>query len=205
MEFTAEEVNELIKASAVRSKKLRKKIDATSPGTEAYQDLTNAYKILNGIIKKLLPLQQKKDTPAEPKTATKINTKPKANYSQHKVLIVDDDATTRALIKMMLADAGFKELHECTDGHEAIAQIKQPGKPYDLVLCDWNMPVMSGLDVLKLLRKTDKFKKMPFIMISGQGDIKNIKEAMQSGVSDYIVKPIDEEKFNDKLASVLPA
>ena len=200
MEFTPEEVNELSKASAVRSKKLRKKIDETNPGTEAYRDMSNAYKVLNGIIKKLLPLQKKKK--AAP-TEAKPSTENKTNYSQHKVLIVDDDTSTRELIKMMLSDAGFKELHECTDGHEAIAQIKQQSKPYDLVLCDMHMPVMSGLDVLKLLRKTDKFKKMPFIMISGQGDTKNIKEAMQSGVSDYIVKPIDEKKLNNKLASVL--
>lgn len=131
------------------------------------------------------------------------------DYSDFNVLLVDDVAFTRETTKLFLEKQGFRYIDEADDGHTAIVKIKNKnifyGKtmPYDLVLLDLNMPMISGLDVLKLIKQERKFSKIPFIMVTGDKDKKNLVEAIESGVSDYITKPINEDDFISKINKVL--
>lgn len=131
------------------------------------------------------------------------------DYTDVSVLLVDDVAFTRDYTKLFLQKQGFCQVDEADDGHNAIVKIKRKsipyGKtlPYDLVLCDLNMPTISGLDVLRLIKKERKFSRLPFIMVTGDKDKKNLVEAIESGVSDYITKPINEEEFLTKINKVL--
>jgi CheY-like chemotaxis protein len=103
----------------------------------------------------------------------------------------------------------FFHIDEANDGHTAIVEIKNKktpyGKksPYDLVLCDLNMPTISGLDVLKIIKKDSSFTAMPFIMITGLMDKENLLEAVRLGVSDYVAKPFEEADLLSKIDKVL--
>ncbi len=87
--------------------------------------------------------------------------------------------------------------------HEAIAKIKGSDVPYDMIFCDLNMPIMSGLAVLRVLRQSDKYKKLPFVMVTSTTDKTFLTEAIQVGVSDFIVKPVEESKLIAKLGKLL--
>lgn len=96
---------------------------------------------------------------------------------------------------------GFKQFDEAEDGHEAIAKIKST--PYDLILCDMNMPTISGLDVLRLMRKDSSCAKTPFIMVTSESIKALLLEAMKAGVSDFLAKPVEEDNLLKKITSLL--
>ena len=131
------------------------------------------------------------------------------DYADYNVLLVDDVAFTREHTRLFLEKQGFCHIDEADDGHTAIVKIKGKsisyGKtlPYDLVLCDLNMPMISGMDVLKLIKKETKFSRIPFIMVTGDKDKRNLVDAIEAGVSDYITKPIKESDLIMKINKVL--
>jgi len=116
------------------------------------------------------------------------------------VLIVDDMQTMRRIMKNVLKQIGFSNITEADDGKTALAEIKK--KQFDLVLCDWNMPEMTGIDLLKALRADDAFKSIPFVMITAEAKKENIVEAVKAGVNNYIVKPFTAETVSEKLKKV---
>lgn len=132
-----------------------------------------------------------------------------ADYGSYHVLIVDDAASARERVKLLLTKHGFRHLDEADDGHTAIVKIKNKsipyGKtiPYDMVLIDQNMPTISGLDVLKLIKKENKYSTMPFIMITGDKNKENLVEAMKAGVHDYMTKPLDEVNLMTRVNKLL--
>lgn len=118
------------------------------------------------------------------------------------ILIVDDYTTMLRIIKNLLKQLGFNNVDEATDGSMALDKIK--GKKYGLVISDWNMEPMTGLDLLKHVRgSNDNFKDVPFIMITAESKTENVVAAKQAGVSNYIVKPFNAETLKAKIASVL--
>jgi two-component system, chemotaxis family, chemotaxis protein CheY len=131
------------------------------------------------------------------------------DYSNYHVLLVDDNSMVREVMSHMLMDNGFFHVDEAYDGHNAIVKMKEKeipdGKqiPYDLVLCDLNMPMISGLDLLSLTRENSKFSTIPFIMVTGIMDKKNLLEAIKLGVSGYLTKPFKEEDLLAKIDNVL--
>ncbi|MBW1681530.1 MAG: chemotaxis response regulator CheY [Deltaproteobacteria bacterium] len=118
-----------------------------------------------------------------------------------KVLVVDDFATMRRIVKGALKQLGFKNIAEAEDGVTALQELKR--EAYGLVLSDWNMPNMTGLDLLKAVRSEESLKHLPFIMITAEGQKENVLQAVQAGVSNYIVKPFTPETLNEKLKTVL--
>lgn len=118
-----------------------------------------------------------------------------------KVLVVDDFATMRRIVKGALKQLGFKNIAEAEDGVTALQELKR--EAYGLVLSDWNMPNMTGLDLLKAVRSEETLKHLPFIMITAEGQKENVLQAVQAGVSNYIVKPFTPETLNEKLKTVL--
>ena len=118
-----------------------------------------------------------------------------------KVLVVDDFATMRRIVKGVLKQLGFKDIIEAEDGSVALDELRK--EKIGLIVSDWNMPNMTGLDLLKAVRGDEKLKGIPFIMVTAEGQKANVVEAVKSGVSNYIVKPFTPETFGEKLEKVL--
>lgn len=120
------------------------------------------------------------------------------------VLIVDDYATMRRIIRNLLNQIGFPNIDEANDGQQALAMSGQ--KKYGLIISDWNMEPMSGLDFLKGLRAgSSDNKSTPFIMVTAESKTENIIAAKQAGVNNYIVKPFNAETLKSKISAVLGA
>jgi len=117
-----------------------------------------------------------------------------------KVLIVDDFATMRRILKNILRQIGFTNISEAVNGRNALNELKKGD--YGLVLCDWNMPEVSGIDHLKSMKSDDSLKGIPFIMVTAEAQKENIIEAVKAGVSSYIVKPFTAETVGEKLNKV---
>ncbi len=118
-----------------------------------------------------------------------------------KVLIVDDFATMRRILKNILKQLGFKNLLEADDGTTAIDTLEK--NDIDLVISDWNMPRMTGLELLKWVRGNKKYAKTPFLMVTAEAQKQNVIEAVQAGVSNYVVKPFTAEAISEKLKKIL--
>ncbi len=118
------------------------------------------------------------------------------------VLIVDDYNTMLRIIKNLLKQLGFNNVDEATDGSAALTKVQ--GKTYGLIISDWNMEPMTGLDLLKEIRTSDKpYKDVPFIMITAESKTENVIAAKQAGVNNYIVKPFNAETLKTKITAVL--
>lgn len=121
------------------------------------------------------------------------------NPATTNVLIVDDYKTMLRVIRNLLAQIGFTQVDEATDGSMALGMIAQ--KKYDLVISDWNMEPMTGLDLLKSVRAAGN--KVPFIMVTAESKTENVVAAKSAGVNNYIIKPFSAETLKAKIASVL--
>ena len=117
-----------------------------------------------------------------------------------KVLVVDDFATMRRILKNILKQIGFSNIKEADDGKTALIELKK--EQFDLVLCDWNMPEMSGLELLQKVRSDDELKDTPFVMVTAEAQKDNILEAVKAGVNNYVVKPFTAETIGEKLKKV---
>jgi len=117
-----------------------------------------------------------------------------------KVLIVDDFASMRKIVGNILKHIGFKNIIEADDGKSALKVLKK-GK-VDLILSDWNMPEMPGIDLLKAVRSDGELKDIPFVMVTAEAHKDSIVEAVKAGVSGYVVKPFTAETISDKLTKV---
>ena len=117
-----------------------------------------------------------------------------------KVLVVDDFATMRRIVKNVLKQIGFTQILEADDGTTALGVLKD--NKIDLIISDWNMPQMSGLDLLKTVRKEDATREIPFVMVTAEAQKDNVLQAVQAGVSNYIVKPFTADAVKEKLNQV---
>lgn len=118
-----------------------------------------------------------------------------------RILIVDDFKTMLKIIDNLLKQLGFKNIVEATDGTQALEKLKF--EKFDLILSDWNMEPMSGLDLLKKVRADANLKHIPFILITAESKVDNIIAAKQAGVNNYIVKPFNAVTLKEKLVAVL--
>lgn len=117
------------------------------------------------------------------------------------VLIVDDYKTMLRIINNLLKQLGFPNVDEATDGGMALDMFKL--KTYGLVISDWNMEPMSGIDLLKQVRALPTNGNVPFIMVTAESKTENVIAAKQAGVSNYIVKPFNAETLKGKMVTVL--
>ena len=118
-----------------------------------------------------------------------------------KVLAVDDFPTMRRIVKTLLRQLGYNNVAEAEDGQVALAKLKQ--EKFDLVLLDWNMPRMTGLELLKAIRADDNLQNTPVVMITAEGRKEDVLEAVKAGVNNFIVKPFTAETLEEKLNKVL--
>jgi len=119
------------------------------------------------------------------------------------VLIVDDYKTMLRIIENLLKQLGFKNVHQATDGSAALKVLREV--PCGLVISDWNMQPMTGLQLLKEVRADERLKTMPFIMITAESKTENVVAAKEAGVNNYIVKPFNAETLKQKISAVLGA
>ncbi|HEX9792196.1 MAG TPA: response regulator [Kiloniellales bacterium] len=117
------------------------------------------------------------------------------------ILIVDDYKTMLRIIRNLLKQLGFNNVDEASDGSAALQKLRD--KEFNLVISDWNMEPMSGLQLLKEVRADVKLKETPFIMITAESKSENVIAAKEAGVSNYIVKPFNAATLKGKLSSVL--
>lgn len=116
------------------------------------------------------------------------------------ILIVDDFATMRQIVRKSLCSIGFINITEAVDGQDALNKL-QSGQ-FNFVISDWNMPNMMGLDLLKAVRSDDKLKALPFLMVTAEANRDNIIEAAKAGVSQYIVKPFTVDSLEQKITAI---
>ena len=119
------------------------------------------------------------------------------------ILVIDDYNTMRRIVRNLLKQLGFDNVDEAADGAEAFTKLKE--KPFSLVISDWNMEPMSGMELLKKIRADEKLKALPFIMVTAESKPENVIAAKQAGVSNYIVKPFNAETLKTKMSSVIGA
>jgi two-component system chemotaxis response regulator CheY len=117
-----------------------------------------------------------------------------------KVLVVDDMSTMRRIVKNILKQLGFTNLEEAENGQDALAKLKT--EPYGFVVSDWNMPIMMGIDLLRSIRADDQLKHIPVLMVTAEAQKENLMEAIQAGVSNYIVKPFTADTMQDKINKI---
>ncbi|MGO9017836.1 MAG: response regulator [Syntrophobacteraceae bacterium] len=123
-------------------------------------------------------------------------------YKDLTVLIVDDFLTMRRIVRKILRDLDFEDIIEAEDGSAALDILKRT--KIDLIVSDWNMPRMTGLELLKEVRSTDGIKDTPFLMVTAEAQKENIVEAVKARVSNYIVKPFTAAVLEEKLVKILP-
>ncbi|HYC02927.1 MAG TPA: response regulator [Azospirillaceae bacterium] len=119
------------------------------------------------------------------------------------VLVVDDYATMRRIVRNLLGQIGFAKIEEASDGADALSKLR--AAQFGLVISDWNMEPMTGLQLLKEVRADVRLKDMPFIMVTAESKTENVVAAKEAGVNNYIVKPFNAETLKKKIESVIGA
>jgi two-component system chemotaxis response regulator CheY len=125
--------------------------------------------------------------------------------AETKILVVDDMLTMRKLVIRCLKDLGFGNITEADDGETAWPLLETAAKgpvPFQLVISDWNMPKLPGIELLKKVRSNDSTKGVPFMFITAEAEMAQVMEAIKSGASNYITKPFTPATLKDKLAAV---
>jgi two-component system chemotaxis response regulator CheY len=118
-----------------------------------------------------------------------------------KILIVDDNRAMLRLTQMLLKKLGFNNTTTAIDGHQALEELKR--ESVDLILSDWNMPNMDGLEFLTIVKSNETFKDIPFVMLTARGEELDVVKAVKAGATSYIVKPFSPETLADKLKTAL--
>ena len=123
-------------------------------------------------------------------------------YESKKVLVVDDSSVMRQIIKNNLKQLGFDNgnLTDAEDGQMGLKKLGEGG--IDLVISDWNMPKMTGIEFLKAVREDGGLKGTPFLMVTSEADKEKIMEAVQAGVNQYIVKPFNANQLEEKITEI---
>lgn len=120
--------------------------------------------------------------------------------SKMKILVVDDFSTMRRIVKNILKQLGYENILEADDGSSALNVLNN--EKIDLIISDWNMPQVSGIELLKTVRTTENLKDIPFLMVTAEGQKENILEAVKNRVSNYIVKPFTPQALMEKLQKI---
>lgn len=167
-------------------------------------------KTLDLAMQKLVTGHQRSHTPPPAPAAPAAAPPPKPSkprktvaFKDAYVLIAEDNPESLLLLKGILEDFGIKKIDTAADGKDALVALQKCSPPYDLVLCDWDMPVMSGLEVRKRVKQLHALQDTPFIMVTAISDIARIREAASQGFTDYIVKPVDMDILERKVKAAL--
>lgn len=120
-----------------------------------------------------------------------------------KILVVDDFSTMRRIVRNLLKDLGFVNVHEAEDGVDALTKLRKGN--FDFVVSDWNMPNMSGIELLRAIRADAELKHLPLLMVTAEAKKENIIMAAQAGASGYVIKPFTAATLEEKLKKIFAA
>lgn len=127
-------------------------------------------------------------------------------FPEHtKFLVADDTKTIRTLLREILNKLGYRDVHEAEDGNEALRMMKEAAEknqPFTFLIVDWNMPGLTGLDLLEIRNADKRFKEIPFLMVTIESERDYVLRAVAMGVSDFIVKPFSENTIKTKMQSI---
>ncbi len=126
--------------------------------------------------------------------------------SEITVLVVEDRMHMRKIIRSILNAMGIRLIQESGDGRDALGKLKHKTgeyKRFDLVICDWMMPSMTGVELLEVVRKDPSLRELPFIMLTAEGEADNVTRAIEAGVSAYVLKPFTAKTLENKVMSIL--
>ncbi len=208
----AKELKVVLSALSQQRNKLLSALDDRKTEEKQRQEYSATIKYLDSAMKKLAsgasPQKTKAPPPppaqqAAPPPPAKKPAKRYIEFNNAHVLIAEDNAEAASLMQALLEDMGFKHIDIAEDGKEAADMLQSCSPAYDLVLCDWDMPEMSGLEVRKTVRPLAKLRDTHFMMVTGVTDASRIKEAIQNGIHDYIAKPVDANILEKKLKVAL--
>jgi len=118
-----------------------------------------------------------------------------------KILIVDDFATMRKVIRNLLRQIGYQNVLEAEDGVDALKELRS--QKIEFIISDWNMPNMSGIELLRAVRADSELRDLPFLMVTAESLKENVVEAVKAGVSNYIVKPFTAEVLSEKIKKII--
>ena len=118
-----------------------------------------------------------------------------------RILVVDDFATMRKVIKNLLRQIGYQNVTEAEDGVAALKELRS--QKIDFVISDWNMPNMTGIELLRAVRADSELSSLPFLMVTAESLKQNVVEAVKAGVSNYIVKPFTAEVLSEKIEKIV--
>ena len=121
-----------------------------------------------------------------------------------KVLVVDDSPTMRRIVVQMLKRLGYSKIVEADHGKDALSRLLADGD-FELLLTDWNMPIMNGLELVQAVRANPKLSNMPILMVTTRNMKQDIVAAMRAGVNNYVTKPFDPKTIKEKIDKVLSA
>ena len=119
------------------------------------------------------------------------------------VLVVDDFLTMRRIVRNQLEEIGFRDIDDAEDGESALRKLRS--KEFHLIISDWNMQPMTGLEFLKEVRADRRLQRLPFIMVTAESKVENVKAAREAGVTNYIIKPFTAEVLRKKIAASFAA
>jgi len=119
-----------------------------------------------------------------------------------RILVVDDFSTMRRIIKNILRQLGYNNIVEADDGTAAVGILER--EKIDFIISDWNMPQMTGIELLRHVRQTEQLKDTPFLMVTAEAQQENIIEAVKAKVSNYIVKPFTADTLQEKIEKIFP-
>ncbi len=118
-----------------------------------------------------------------------------------RIVVIDDQGSIRGLLQAFLKDAGFRRVDCAMDGRDGLDYLI--GHAVDLVICDWNMPKMSGLEILKKVRECEQTSTLPFLMLTSSSELARVRAAVDSGVSEYLIKPFQPKQLFQKVVKLL--
>ncbi|HEY7773192.1 MAG TPA: response regulator [Marinagarivorans sp.] len=206
--FDALERKLLIDTVSKRCAWLTKTLDEGTLDDKAQQEQKAVLKALGTALKKLEATAPTKSIAKAPSKPTAMPPPKKTRQytlpiDEAHVLIAEDDPGSAALLEGLLRDIGVKSIEFARDGRQAVSMLKNASPTFDIVLCDWNMPELTGLEVKKQVRNLARLQDTHFIMVTAVTESTRIKEAIGEGITDYIIKPIDGTILEKKIKSAL--
>lgn len=204
--LTATESKVVISTLTKRRSWLKKNLEDSNLDPAVRKDHTNTLLALESAMKKIAAVPLTAPAPAANEVAAKSPSKQQnkaLTIETLKILVAEDQEESREILVTILQDIGIKLVDAAVDGRDAFDKIKSASTPYDVILCDWDMPELSGLEVHQKAKASKTLRGAHFCMVTGVSEAMRIREAIQQGVNDYVVKPVDPDILEGKLKATI--
>ncbi len=185
---------------------LRKTLEDAKLDTAQRTEFKESLELLESAMQKLAAIEKlEASSTAASSPPPKSAPRSPLTINTARVLIAEDNKESAELLVVMLEDMGIKHVDVAKDGRNAFDKIKSAKEPYDIIFCDWDMPELSGIQVHQKAKASNTLRGAHFCMVTGVTEAKKIREAIQQGVNDYVVKPVDGNILEDKIKAAIKA